>query len=411
MPCLVHDPLRCIIPPYITERLAQSKTARIRELALRALALAERIRGRREVLAALPAFAAASAGEKRRTIYDGKSDTDLPGELVRGEGDDPVDDTSVNEAYDGLGDTYDFYKAVFNRNSLDDNGFRLDATVHYGDHVNNAFFDGARMLFGDGDGILYNRFTIALDVIGHELTHGVTAFTSRLVYQDQAGALNESFSDVFGSLVKQYKLGQDAESADWLIGAGLFTERVQGKALRSMLEPGTAFDDPELGKDPQPAHMSDYKDTGGWDNGGVHLNSGIPNRAFALAARAIGGNAWEDAGHIWYTTLLRLHPTAQFQDAADLSYQAAGEKFGPNSKQQEAVEEAWAEVGITVTRQPAVRAVPARRTQRAAARAGGEGGGATPGEAELSRVVERVADQLGRKLLEVLDRRMPAGKR
>ena len=164
--------------------------------------------------------------------------------------------------------------------------------MHYGRGYDNAFWDGTQMVFGDGDGTVFNRFTIAVDVIGHELTHGVTEHTAALVYQGQSGALNESISDVFGSLVKQQALGQDAAAADWLIGAGLFTAQVKGVALRSMKAPGTAYDDPQLGKDPQPATMADYVETTD-DNGGVHLNSGIPNHAFYLAATAIGGHAWE----------------------------------------------------------------------------------------------------------------------
>src|SRR5690606_15620654 len=109
-------------------------------------------------------------------------------------------------------------------------------------------------------------------------------------------------SDVFGALAKQYRLGQRAGQADWLIGAGLFTDAVQARALRSMAEPGTAYDDPLLGKDPQPGHMRDFVVTQE-DNGGVHINSGIPNRAFHLAALALDGHAWEPAGRIWYDAL------------------------------------------------------------------------------------------------------------
>ena len=139
-------------------------------------------------------------------------------------------------------------------------------------------------------------------MIGHELAHGVTERTARLRYQGQSGALNEHVSDVFGALVEQYAMGQDAESATWLIGEGVFTDAVEGRAIRSMIEPGTAYDDDILGKDPQPDHFDRYIDTDE-DNGGVHLNSGIPNRAFALAATELGGFAWEHAGRVWYDVL------------------------------------------------------------------------------------------------------------
>src|SRR5919205_959577 len=201
-----------------------------------------------------------------------------------------------------MGDTFDFYWAAYQRDSIDDAGMPLIGTVHYQQDYDNAFWNGRQMVFGDGDCDLFNRFTIALDVVGHELTHGVSGDEVNLRYAGQPGALNESVSDVFGSLVKQYIHKQTADQADWLIGQGLFTAKVHGVALRSMKAPGPAYDDPVLGKDPQPATMSGYVHTTA-DNGGVHINSGIPNHAFYLVATALGGHAWEKAGHIWYETI------------------------------------------------------------------------------------------------------------
>jgi Zn-dependent metalloprotease len=274
--------------------------------------------------------------------------------LVRQEGGPPSGDVAVNEAYDGSGTTYDLYYNAYGRNSLDNNGLQLISTVHYQKGYDNAFWDGQQMVYGDGDEDLppaerlFNRFTIAIDVIGHELTHGVTQFAANLDYSNQPGALNESVSDVFGSLVKQYKLQQTAGEADWLIGEGLFTSNVHGVALRSMKAPGTAYDDPVLGKDPQPGNMQDYVNTVE-DNGGVHINSGIPNHAFYVTSIEIGGNAWEKAGLIWYKTLTeKMTAQSNFQNAADLTYAAAGELFGANSLEQQAVKTGWAEVGITI---------------------------------------------------------------
>ena len=225
----------------------------------------------------------------------------------------------------------------------------LNATVHYGESYNNAFWDGTRMVFGDGDGELFNRFTVALDIIGHELAHGVTEDEGGLIYAYQSGALNESMSDVFGSLIKQSQPGklQEADEADWLIGAGLLAQGVQGVALRSMKAPGTAYDDPVLGRDPQPGHMNDYVHTNR-DNGGVHINSGIPNRAFHLAATAIGGYAWEKAGRIWYETLRdsRLRPNTGFIRFARMTVDVAGRLYGGASTEKKAVANAWAEVGV-----------------------------------------------------------------
>src|SRR5262249_21444423 len=161
---------------------------------------------------------------------------------------------------------------------------------------------------------IFGRFTVSVDVIAHELTHGITQHEANLAYEGQSGALNEHFSDVFGSLVKQYTKGQSAANADWLIGQGLLMPGIQGEAIRSLKATGTAYDDPTLGHDPQPDHMDKYLDTED-DNGGVHINSGIPNKAFYTLAVALGGNAWDQAGHIWYTTLIHeLRPNDAFQD-------------------------------------------------------------------------------------------------
>ncbi|RIK28788.1 MAG: peptidase M4 family protein [Anaerolineae bacterium] len=296
----------------------------------------------------------AAGGGKERIIYDVRNGSSLPGSIVRKEGDPPSSDAAVNEAYDGCGVTYDLYKDVYGRNSINDNAMRLDSSVHYRTGYDNAFWDGKQMVYGDGDENLptderlFNRFTIAIDIIGHELTHGVTQFEAKLVYSQQPGALNEHMSDVFGSLVKQYQLGQTADQADWIIGAGLLTENVNGIGIRTMKAPGTAYDDSVLGKDPQPAHMRDYVNTIS-DNGGVHINSGIPNHAFYLTAMEIGGNAWEKAGRIWYVTLRdKLGENSNFQQCADLTHQTAGELFGSGSLEQQAVKNGWAGVGLTV---------------------------------------------------------------
>jgi len=159
----------CILPPHILHKLSEHPEHRQR--ALRALAITERLRGRREVFAQ---FAAGlSAGQKRRTIYDAQHQTDLPGTLMRGEGDDKSSlDVAINEAYDFSGATYDFYQNAYNRNSVDGRGLRLDSTVHYDQQFDNAFWDGRQMVYGDGDRVLFDRFTKCIDVVGHELTHG-----------------------------------------------------------------------------------------------------------------------------------------------------------------------------------------------------------------------------------------------
>jgi Zn-dependent metalloprotease len=218
--------------------------------------------------------------------------------------------------------------------------------VHYGNHYDNAFWNGRQMVYGDGDGEIFRRFTVALDVMAHELTHGLTQYEANLDYHDQSGALNESFSDVFASLVKQYKRKQKAVEADWLIGKGLFMPGIKAQGIRSLKEPGSAYDDPVLGKDPQPGHMRDYVRTAE-DEGGVHINSGIPNRAFYELAIRLGGQAWEKAGRIWYRALCnKLHSHSNFADALNMTVRAAGEIYGTNSPEQKLTREAWAEVGL-----------------------------------------------------------------
>jgi Zn-dependent metalloprotease len=352
-----YHPLFCIIPPYMLEQIALNGTEQQRRVALETIAASIRLRSHRTVLIDKIArggmVGTVSAG-RQRVVHDARQGTSLPGTLVRAEGDPAVADVAVNEAYDGSGFTYDMFKQAYGRDSIDNNGLKLVSTVHYQKGYDNAFWNGQQMVYGDGDEDLpedqrlFNRFTISMDVIAHELTHGVTQYEANLRYLTQAGALNESMSDVFGSLVRQYNLGQTAAEADWIIGAGLFTSNVNGIGLRSMQAPGTAYDDPVLGKDPQPAHMDDYVDTLN-DNGGVHINSGIPNHAFYITAREIGGHAWEKAGAIWYRALtVKLKSDSDFRDAANLTFEAAAELFGGGSLEQKAVQTGWAQVGISI---------------------------------------------------------------
>jgi thermolysin metallopeptidase-like protein len=358
---------RCyVIPPYVLQQVALNGNDRQRRAALTSSLLDASIRQRRATIrppSALQRSTGPFAGPRRavvrprawsalglqRTISDAHNRQILPGRTVRTEGSPESGDAAVDEAYDGLGATYTLYEEAYDRDSIDDAGMPLLASVHYDVDYDNAFWDGRQMVFGDGDGELFNRFTISLDVIGHELTHGVTADEAGLTYRSQSGALNESISDVFGSLVKQYSLNQTADEADWLIGAGLLADGVNGVALRSMKAPGTAYDDPVLGKDPQPATMSGYVRTSA-DNGGVHINSGIPNHAFYLAAVAVGGYAWEGVGQIWYESLIspRMHTHMSFRRFAVLTAHKAARLFGPVSAEAEAVRNGWDQVGITI---------------------------------------------------------------
>ncbi|MFG3257919.1 M4 family metallopeptidase [Streptomyces sp. NPDC048172] len=351
-----HPVFCTIVPPHVLDHVSRSADSALADPARRTLEqdAAQRTRRRittvRMVHATPRALDEAAEKKPQRTIYDVKHRETLPGRKVRAEGSKPVKDATVNRAYAGLGATFELYLTVYKRFSIDGVGLPLDASVHYGENYGNAFWDGDRMVFGDGDGEIFRDFTLPVDVIGHELTHGVTQYTANLEYFGQSGALNESLSDVFGSLIKQYGLGQDAAQADWLIGAGLFTDRVEGEALRSMKAPGTAYDDDVLGKDPQPATMDDYVHTGR-DNGGVHINSGIPNHAFYQLATELGGHAWERAGQIWYDTLTggTLKPDSDFAAFARATLDAAASRYGESGEETEAVRKSWSQVGVTPT--------------------------------------------------------------
>jgi Zn-dependent metalloprotease len=343
---------RCaIIPPHIIDKLRNHPNADVRRAAEATRFLTYAAHVKRTILAQ-GMRPPRPTGTLRRTIYDGRQTDQVRATIVRSEGQPAVDDTAVNEAYEASGDTYNFYRTVFGRNSVDGNGLRLDSTVHYredpSEKFDNAEWDGEEMLYGDGDGVIFGPFTKSLDVIGHELTHGVTQYTAGLEYHDQPGALNESMSDVFGTMVRQWKRSETVDTANWLIGAELFLQR--GLALRSLKAPGTAYTNvPNLGTDPQPGTMAAYvalPNTRDGDNGGVHINSGIPNRAFYLACTNLGAaHSWEKAGKIWYKTLTaRLTANASFADAAQATTAVANELGGADDAK--AVRAAWDEVGV-----------------------------------------------------------------
>ena len=353
-----HCACQGILPPYVLQQITLNGNERQRRSAGTTLLLDQSIRLARAVSAAsglappalaLRGAAGIEAEGPDRVISDAQNTQDLPGVLVRAEGDPETGDPAADEAYDGLGATYDLFAEAFDRDSIDGAGMSLLGTVHFDEDYANAFWDGVQMVFGDGDEELFNRFTVSVDVIGHELTHGVTEQEAGLIYWAQSGALNESLSDAFGSMVKQHVASEKAEDADWLIGEGLFTDRIQGEALRSMAAPGEAYDDPVLGKDPQPGHMDDYVVTSA-DNGGVHINSGIPNHAFYLVATELQGFAWERAGRIWYEALLspRMNPRMGFRGFARLTTGTAGRLYGADSEEALAVRNAWSAVGIEV---------------------------------------------------------------
>lgn len=351
-PETVWNPLQCILPPYVLEHIIQHGTRRQSKQALRSKSISAAMRKQRKDLGAYRPPGSKSSPVKKRMVYSANNGAQLPGTLLRSEGSAPSGDRAADEAYDGAGATYDLFREVFDRNSLDGRGMPLISTVHYQFSYDNAFWNGLQMVYGDGDEDmpegqrLFNRFTAALDVIAHELSHGVIQHSANLEYYNQSGALNESMADVFGVLVRQRVLNQSASAADWIIGAGLITPNVQGRGIRSMASPGSAYNDPVLGRDLQPGHMNQYVTTTA-DSGGVHINSGIPNKAFYLTAQEIGGYAWDKAGKIWYKALTqKFGPATTFAQAARYTIQAAQELYGAGSREARAVQYGWNGVGV-----------------------------------------------------------------
>jgi len=374
------------IPPYLLERLA---TFGAHPDAVRSgrdtLAVDQTLRGARLDRAVHgPASTEAVAGAPAWTVYSAGNQDTLPGTQVRQAGQPPSGDAAVDEAAAAVQATLAMYDEVLHRASYDGQGSQVVSTVHYQRNYDNAFWNGTELVFGDGDGQVFGRFTTPIDVGAHELTHAVTQYTANFAYSGQSGALNESMSDCFGICVKQRVLGQSAEQADWLIGEGIFLPGINGRALRSMKDPGTAYDDPTIGKDPQVGSMADYVHTSS-DNGGVHLNSGIPNRAFYLAAVALGGNSWETAAPIWYTALTSgLGADTDFAGFAAATVTAAR---AVSADAAEIVRSAWGQVGVTAAPAgPPVSAGAGSGAGGVGSGAGGVGSGAANGGVASSAV-------------------------
>ena len=379
------------VPPYLLRHLAAHEhptMAATEHPSGQTLALDARFRERREQAATQtptgPVTAAAVDESDRWVIHSAGNEETLPGSVARSEGDAAVDDLAVDEAYVWTQQVWDLYEQRFDRRSFDGAGSTVTVTVHFGQSYDNAFWDGEQLVFGDGDGEIFERFTKPADVLAHEFSHGVVQYTSAFRYSGQSGALNESIADVFAAMSVQHAAGQTADQASWLIGEGLFTPGINAKALRSMLEPGTAYDDPRLGKDPQVGSMADYVDTTE-DNGGVHLNSGIPNRAFAIAATGIGGHSWEQAGRAWYEALTSDDVGAEtdFVGFADATVAAATRLF-PETTVADQVRAAWVEVGVLQGSVPVdvVGVEPATPSEALDESASGSSGSADAGSQE-----------------------------
>lgn len=334
------------VPPFVLENMAKNAIANAR---LSIHFSSQSRRKRSNTVVPTTVFAASPTeptGDSQREVWDCKHQTTLRNPpILRAEGGPASQDEAADLVYEYAGLTRDFFLNELGRRSIDGSGMKLVLNVHYGKDYMNAFWDGDEMVFGDGDGEVFGSFARSLDVVAHELAHGVTQYTANLEYQGQSGALNESFSDVFGAAITQYARKQDAGTADWLIGDEIMGPSLYGEALRSMKSPGTAYNNALLGKDPQPDHMRDYY-TGQDDNQGVHINSGIFNRAFYLTATTIGT---DKAVRIWYHALQKLWPTTNFAEAKEVIVASARlltkEQQAPVGATQ-AVRSAFKEVGL-----------------------------------------------------------------
>lgn len=290
-----------------------------------------------------------------RSVYDARQSERLPGYFAMSTQGEPKlpgysqkgssRDASVGKALENALDVFLFYLQQYKYNSIDGKGMPITSTVHFGRNYENAFWNGTQMVYGDGSR-LFKPFVNYLDVVGHEMTHGVTG--DRLDYQDEAGALNESFSDVLGYLVYMYTNNLDVNHADWLLANGILQYKGKSYPLRSFKAPGTAYDIPDLGKDPQPSKYGDlYK--GSDDDGGVHTNSGIPNHAFYLFAMALGGKPWEKAGFVWFTTMMTIgafKPDATMKDFALATIKTADTLFKEDQQVRDAIRKAWKTVEV-----------------------------------------------------------------
>lgn len=337
-----------IVPNDVLERLAGDKklATDLRQSARDSARLSTGLRGLRTQHGLLTQLAQQAgthlvelAPAPKVTVYDCKHSQTLPGKPVPGAK--TSKDATVKRCFAETTNVAKFYKAVFGRNSIDDAGMTMMSSVHFGRRYNNAMWNGTQMVYGDGDGKLFLDFTRGDDVIGHELTHGVTQHSLQLAYDGDAGGLNESLSDCFGSMFRQWSAKQDAGVADWLIGADIIgpTAKARGyKALRNMAKP-----DDKAALAPQPTKYSQV--TPGMD---PHYSSGPPNLAFCTACTTLGGKSWERIGQVWYAALTTsgAHPHMTMPQFAARTRQLAAQKYPAQAAVAAAVDAGWKKVGL-----------------------------------------------------------------
>ena len=324
---------RCyIIPKYLEDRI----NTKFSDVTPRTSEISTNFRSQRETLKSRHLASEQSlvtSYTSKNHVYTAKNTQRLPGTLVASS----MSESTINKDIDVIGawtlaDYFSrFLREILKRNSFDGMNGTIKSTVHYYRRYNNAFFDGSQMICGDGDDIICGDFAQDPSVVFHELWHGVTDRTCKLEYHDQSGSLNESLSDVFASIILQWINGETIDEASWLIGERCIIDIDQVPyALRSLSDPGSAYiNHPYMGTDDQPQDMTHYYN-GSEDNGGVHINSGIPNHAFYLFAKSIGGYSWDIPCKIWYKTITTeglLSSTTTFVEFAQATITIATELY------------------------------------------------------------------------------------
>jgi Zn-dependent metalloprotease len=340
-----------IIPPYVLERFAKDKKLTVQQRQYfvdaakleadwrRARSAAAKFTLRSRAVLPTAVSALASAAPPSVLVFDCGHGTTVPGTQIASPG--ASTDLSAKRTFNETTAVVSFYQTIFGRNSLDNAGMTLLSSIHFSVNYNNAGWTGTQMKYGDGDGNIFIDFTKSNDVIGHELAHGVTQFTSGFAYINESGGLNESMSDVFGSMFRQWRGNQTVSTADWLIGKEIMGPGSISRGftcLRDMAKPAASHC-----LAPQPTKFSQYHD--GMD---PHESSGIPNLAFYKAATAIGGKSWEKAGKIWYQALngFAPSPNMKMKVFADRTRTLAGTLFPADPSIKTAVHKAWKAVGL-----------------------------------------------------------------
>ncbi|MRD49513.1 M4 family metallopeptidase [Caenimonas koreensis] len=340
------------VPRKLIQHLADQSDDEGRALLQAQIKHSTGLRGQRSGLSAAAAHPEPATQPLQRRVYDAQGRTLLPGTLLRDEDDAPTRDAQANQAYDNIGIALQFFKSVMGRDSADGRGMRIDTSVHYGFRFANAMWTGEQMIVGDGDGAHFKGMAHSLGIIAHEFSHGVTQHLVKgglgVVWpsgmpptlKGEAGSLNESFSDVFASMIKQWHKGQTVDQADWVIGEDIFAPGV-GKAVRSLKAPGNR--QATWAQDDQ---ISDYRRFSPTDD--AHKASGIPNHAFYVAAMALGGKSWETLGQTWLKGFDKLRARSTFLDAAHATVDVAAALHGKGSKAHDAVKAGWKAVNVMV---------------------------------------------------------------